>query len=33
MKKTIKISAFVLSLTLLITVSVSVRAEEIEQNQ
>ena len=29
MKKTIKISAFVLSLTLLITASVSVRAEEI----
>lgn len=29
MKKTIKISAFVLSLTLLITASVSVRAEGI----
>lgn len=32
MKKTIKISAFVLSLTLLITASVSVRAEEIPRS-
>ena len=32
MKKTIKISAFVLSLTLLITASVSVQAEEIPRS-
>lgn len=32
MKKTIKISAFILSLTLLITASVSVRAEEIPRS-